>query len=219
MVAGTFNSVDGSGFQLNRDLVVGNVTGSDYSGAADQILLWNASDSSYTYYYYYDDGTEAGWSNVVGDEYFEDENPDGLPAGSAFWYLAKDNDSTLTTTFSGAVENDEDVTINLTGGNFNMVASAYPTSLQLNDNTQVEWTNVTGSDYSGAADQILLWNAADSSYTYYYYYDDGTEAGWSNVVGDEYFEDENPNGLPAGTPFWYLAKDGTGKAVTFKKNF
>ena len=90
MVAGTFNGVDGSGFQLNRDLVVANVTGSDYSGAADQILFWNAADSSYTYYYYYDDGSEAGWSNVVGDEYFEDENPDGLPAGTPFWYLAKD---------------------------------------------------------------------------------------------------------------------------------
>ena len=204
-----FSAVGGGAIDLN-DMTFAGVTGSDYDGTADNILVWNPATSGYTtYYYYYDASTpdDNAWYGTQDEE-------TTLPVGTAFWYRAKVG-AGKSMTQSGAVESDADVSFDLASGNYTMVINPFPTATDLNDTTSVEFAGVTGSDYDGTADNILVWNPATSGYTtYYYYYDASTpdDNAWYGTQDEE-------TTLPAGTAFWYRAKVGAGKSITFKKTF
>ena len=204
-----FTAVNGGAIDLNEMSFPG-VTGSDFEATSDNILVWNPSTSGYTKYYYYYDASapdDNGWYGTLDEE-------TTLPAGTAFWYLAKAGEGKQITQ-SGAVESDADVTFDLTGGNYNMVINPYPTAIDLNDSTTVEFVGVTGSDFEATSDNILVWNPATSGYTKYYYYYDASapdDNGWYGTLDEEAT-------LPAGTAFWYLAKAGEGKTITFKKTW
>jgi hypothetical protein len=224
MLGGTFTGVGKAGYSLNNDFKGENLTAGPDSFSADTILIHNAATGIYTTYYLYQgDGTyQAGWYNAVSDEWFDDDYPTGLPAGSSFWYLTKATTVNAKVTFAGDVPMDASYAKDLVRGDFNMVASPYPVALNLNDVAQVTLTGATAGPDSFTSDTILIHNAATGIYTTYYLYEgDGTyQAGWYNAVSDELFEDDFPNGLPAGKPFWYLAKAGTGDfSITFLKNF
>jgi hypothetical protein len=206
-----FTSVGGEAIDLN-DMTFNGVTGTDSDSTSDLILVWKPATSGYTtYWYYYEDGAaadEIGWYGTLDEE-------TTLPAGTAFWYKAKAGNGKQMTQ-SGAVESDSDVEFNLTGGNYNMAINPYPTAIDLNDTTTVEFTNATGTDSDSTSDLILVWKPATSGYTtYWYYYEDGAaadEIGWYGTLDEE-------TTLPAGTAFWYKAKAGDGKKITFKKTY
>ena len=224
MLGGAFNSVGKAGYSLNRDFKGENLTAGATSGAADTIAIHDAATGGYTTYYLYEgDGTyQAGWYNAGSDEWFDDDYPNGLPAGTPFWYLAKATTTGASGTFSGDVPMGGSYTKNLVRAKFNMVMNPYPVALNLNDTTQVTLVGATAGATSGVADTIAIHNAVTGGYTTYYLYEgDGTyQAGWYNAGSDELFETDYPDGLPAGTPFWYVAKAGTGDfSITFLKNF
>ncbi|MGN0832264.1 MAG: hypothetical protein ACI4RD_01280 [Kiritimatiellia bacterium] len=206
-----FSNVDGSDIDLN-DMSFPGVTGSDFDATSDTILVWKPATSGYTtYWYYYEDGAaeeEIGWYGLLDEE-------TTLAAGTAFWYKAKAG-SGKQMTQSGALVPDADVTFDLTGGKFNMAINPYPTAIDLNDTATVEFAGVTGSDFDATSDTILVWKPATSGYTtYWYYYEDGAaeeEIGWYGLLDEE-------TTLPAGTAFWYKAKAGDGKKITFKKTY
>ena len=204
-----FTTVNGGAIDLN-DMSFPGVTGSDFEATSDNILVWNPSTSGYTKYYYYYDASapdDNGWYGTLDEE-------TTLPAGTAFWYLAKAGEGKAITQ-SGAVESDADVTFDLTGGNYNMVINPYPTAIDLNDSTTVEFAGVTGSDFEATSDNILVWDPSTSGYTKYYYYYDASapdDNGWYGTLDEEAT-------LSAGTAFWYLAKAGEGKKITFKKTW
>ena len=224
MLGGTFNGVGKAGYSLNRDFKGENLTAGPDSFSADTILIHNAATGIYTTYYLYQgDGTyQAGWYNAGSDEWFDDDYPTGLPAGTPFWYLAKSTTAGASGTFSGDVPMEASYTKDLVRAKFNMVMNPYPVALNLNDATEVTLTGATAGPDSFTSDTILIHNAATGIYTTYYLYEgDGTyQAGWYNAGSDNLFETDFPNGLPAGKPFWYLAKAGTGDfSITFLKNF
>ena len=224
MLGGTFTGVGKAGYSLNRDFKGENLTAGPDSLSADTILIHNAATGIYTTYYLYEGDGEypAGWYNAGSEEWFDDDYPNGLPAGSSFWYVAKATTVNAKVTFSGDVPMGASYTKNLVRGEFNMVASPYPVALKLNDAAQVTLTGATAGAGSDTADTIKIHDATTGGYTTYYLYEgDGTyQAGWYNAVSDELFEDDFPNGLPAGKPFWYVAKAGTGDfSITFLKNF
>ena len=206
-----FNSVGGGAIDLN-DMSFPGVTGTDSESTSDLIQVWNPATSGYTiYWYYYEAGAaadEIGWYGTL-------DEPTTLAAGTAFWYKAKAG-SGKAITQSGAVESDADVTFNLTGGNWNMAINPYPTAIDLNDATTVEFVNATGTDSESTSDLIQVWNPATSGYTIYWYYNEAgaaaDEIGWYGTLDEE-------TTLPAGTAFWYKAKAGEGKKITFKKTW
>jgi hypothetical protein len=73
----------------------GVVEGEDFAGT-DNILVWNPATSGYTFHYFY---AGEGWTDDSGNGYFADDYPDGLPAGSAMWYLATQGDGNLSVKF------------------------------------------------------------------------------------------------------------------------
>ena len=204
-----FNSVGGGDVDLN-DMTFPGVTGADNVDDSDTILVWDPATSGYTtYWYYYEDGADE--EDIAWYGYLDE--PTTLAAGTAFWYKAKAG-SGKAITQSGAVESDADVSFNLTGGKFNMAINPYPTAIDLNDSDTVVFSAVTGADNVDDSDTILVWNPSTSGYTtYWYYYEDGADE--ADIAWYGYLDE--PTSLPAGTAFWYKAKAGTGKAITFKK--
>ena len=108
-------------------------------------------------------------------------------------------------------------TESLTGGKFNMSGVVFNSvgggDIDLNDMT---FPGVTGTDSDSTSDTILVWDPATSGYTtYWYYYEAGAaadEIGWYGTL-------DEPTTLAAGTAFWYKAKAGEGKKITFKKTY
>ena len=207
-----FSKVTGDAIDLNSDVTVANVTGGLDETESDTILVWNPSTSAYTTFYYNDDPEapeDTGWWDV---NFVVDPE---LGIGTAFWLRAK-NAANKSITVSGAVESDDDFSVLLTGGNFNMVINPYPTAIDLNDTDTVEIANVTGGLDETESDTILVWNPSTSAYTTFYYNDDPEapeDTGWWDV---NFVVDPE---LSAGTAFWYRAKAGTGKGLTFKKTY
>ena len=205
----TFTTVGGDDIDLN-DVTFNNLTKGDEADNADKIQVWNPGTSGYTTYYFYNaEGDEDNWGWV--DENWE--VPDAtLAVGTAFWYKAKPG-SDKSMTVSGALESADDVTVNLTGGKFNMVISPFPSAIDLNNTKTVVITNYTPGDEADNADKVQVWNPATSGYTTYYYYNaEGDEDNWGWV--DENWELPDAS-LAAGTAFWYKAKTGTGKSIKF----
>ena len=194
-------------FNLN-DVEIKNATGSDADNTADQVLVWNPTTSAYTTFYKYFEAEypeDEGWYDAGGDA------EPVLDPGSAFWYRARSS-ADKSITFAGAIESADDVTVDLTAGNFNMTINPFPAAIDLNDNATVTFTAATGSDADNTADQVLVWNPTTSAYTTFYKYFEAEypeDEGWYDAGGDA-----EPQ-LPAGTAFWYRARSGAGKAITF----
>jgi hypothetical protein len=179
-------------------------------------------NSGYALFYY--NNVENVWKDSDDVGTFADAYPDGLPAGACMWYEAyagAERSEPLSITFAGSVENTSDVEYALVGNNFNMVANPYPVSYDLNDSNAVTFTGVVGSDWADSCDFIEIWNPVDSGYSLFYY--NTIEGVWKDSDDTGTFGDWYPNGLPAGTPFWYEAfasdeRDGN-LTITFKKPF
>ena len=223
MVSVPFESTNGDGFKLNECLSGVNLTGTDNPATADLIQIWDAASGTYDNWYYYDANDEytGWWDEISASKMFEDQYPNGLPAGTAFWYKsAAGAAQNGTMTVAGQVPEATTVDFELLRGKFNMVASAYPVALKLNDADQVVWTGANGTDNPATADLIQIWDAASGTYDNWYYYDANDEytGWWDEISASKMFEDQYPNGLAVGQPFWYKAAAGTGSfEITFKK--
>ena len=223
MVCVPFEGTDGDGFKLNQCLAGVNLIGSDDASTSDLIQIWDATLGGYENWFYYDVGDEwtGWWDELTALSLFEDVYPNGLPAGSAFWY--KSNAAATqngTATLSGQVLDTATATFEVLRGKFNMVADAYPVALKLNDSNQVAWTGATGSDDASTSDLIQIWDATLGGYENWFYYDVGDEwtGWWDELTALSLFEDVYPDGLAVGKPFWYKAYAGSGTFdITFKK--
>ena len=223
MVSVPFEGTDGDGFKLDQCLSGVDLTGTDSPYTADQIQFWDASKGGYENWYYYDVGDEytGWWDEISQSKMFEDAYPDGMPAGTAFWYKsaasATQNGSVIV---AGQVPTAASINFEVLKGKFNMIAYPYPVALRLNDSKQVSWTGAHGTDSPYTADQIQIWNATLGGYENWYYYDVGDEytGWWDEISQSKMFEDAYTTGLPVGKPFWYKAAAGTGSFdVTFTK--
>ena len=223
MVSVPFEGTDGKGFKLNQCLSGVDLTGTDSPTTADLIEIWDASTGAYENWYYYEAGDEwTGWWDAgTATTLFEDQYPNGLPAGTAFWYKsaasATKNGSVVV---AGQVPTASSVDLEVLKGKFNMVAYPYPVAFKLNDSKQVSWANAHGTDSPTTADLIQIWDAVTGAYDNWYYYEAGDEwTGWWDAgTATTLFEDVYTTGLPVGKPFWYKAAAGTGTFdITFTK--
>ena len=218
MYAVPFTGVGGGGFQLNSSAFSGDSFGAGGLGAADWVMLWVPAIFDYEVYYKYDE--DGLWYAVKGDNLFEENYPDGLPVGTAFWYQSRGT-SDGNITIAGEVPTASTLSATVTCRNFNTLAYPYPVNFFLNDNTQVDWSDAYGAGGLGAADWVMLWVPAIFDYEVYYKYDE--DGLWYAVKGDNLFEVNYPDGLPVGTAFWYQSREPdtlkTSFEVIFKKSY
>lgn len=223
MLSIPFTAVDGKGISLD-DLVFSNGKSASMSGSADQIKLWVLDENGvYTYQDWYH--STSGWkglSDSIKGLTCAQVYPNGLEAGTVFWYVATKRAVAGTYTTSGAVDSEVSVTRTIKRDSYNFVSYPYPTPLKLNDSNSVDWGAAAKSSMSGSADKIYLWvyDEASGEYTYEIWY--VKSSGWvglSDAVKNKTFEDVYPNGVKVGTGFWYVAKSKSGSEsfdITFK---
>ena len=205
MTGVAFENVNGTDLNLN-DLTGEGLKIGDSDEDADVVMVWRPEDSGYDIFAYCDnyDGT-ASWYDMYGSA------EPIIPAGKGFWFSAYNTGkSNRTLCAAGAVISEDDTTINLVGGNLNMVVNPYPTTVDLNDATQVVLQNLTVGDSDEDADVVMVWRAEDSGYDIFAYCDnyDGT-ASWYDMYGSA-----EPV-IQSGKGFWFSAKAGNGKALKF----
>jgi len=214
MAGVTFSTVAGGDLDLNGEngITIANFTGGLDQTESDIIQIWKPANSGYTTFYYYnEEGCEEEWAWYD----VEGEVDAVLPLGTAFWYKAKPGANKSIQT-AGAVEMADDVKVNLTSGNFNMIINPYPVAVNLNSSEQAVIANFTGGLDQTESDIIQIWKPANSGYTTFYYYnEEGCEEEWAwyDVEG------EVDAVIPAGKAVWYKAKAGADKSITFKKTY
>ena len=216
MVAGKFNmggilftGVAGNDIDLD-DVTFTNLQKGEDTSSSDILQVWDPQNSGYTTYHYYNaEGDEDNWGWV--DENWE--LPDStLPVGTAFWFKAKPGE-TRTMTVAGGIESADEVTYEIVGGKFNMFINPFPAEIDLNDSKTVSIANYQGGEDTSTSDILQVWDPQNSGYTTYHYYNaEGDEDNWGWV--DENWELPDAK-LAAGTPFWFKAKPGEGKSITF----
>jgi hypothetical protein len=69
----------------SNQCVIENVVRGDGPQECDFIQVWNGNGGFNNYYCYADDGL---WYNAVTDASINDDYSNGIPAGTAMWYLA-----------------------------------------------------------------------------------------------------------------------------------
>ena len=225
MMSIPFEGVDGKGISLNA-IQFSNLTPNARAANADQISLWALRpDGTYNYESWYAKTVSGvtGWYALNGGAAFDTVYPNGLPAGTTFWYKpVKKSTGAGAMTASGAVVGDETVTKTIKRDSFNFVGSPYPVALNLNDLNMVDWGEAVANARAANADQIQLWiKQQDGSFNYESWYIKSVSGikGWYALNGGAKFEDVHPKGVIVGTGFWYKAKAKSGSEsfdITFK---
>ena len=185
------------------------------------------SGDGYVVYYYLSDGVydsatdtfSAGWADAAGESL-----PAAgveIPAGTAFWLVDQQSDSSTLTT-PGAIVSDS--TVDLTFGiGFTLAASPYPAAFAF---SEITFTNLTGPEYdeygnfANTAPQLMVRDG--DGYVVYYYLADGIynsstdtfSAGWADAAGES-LSDYTAKRIAAGTAFWVnLPSAGTCSSFT-----
>ncbi len=202
------------GFNIN-DISGDTVTGTSLS-AADVIQIWDTSGVTPGYNVYFNylyAGYEqyAGWM-TTGATYFDTDYPNGLPAGTAFWYLSR-NAAPGALTVAGEVVSDPTTTLTIVPG-YNMIANPYPAGLDLD---AVVWPAGSKGTSLSTADVVQIWDTTGATpgynvYFNYLYVGYEQYAGWM-TTGASYFADDYPDGVPVGQGFWYLSRGASNFTV------
>ena len=195
---------------------------------SDQIQIWDpifGSDGGYTdLYYYFSESPDLaefnGWYGYGYEKVGVDIYPDGFPTGAGMWLLKRDEGKEAAIIPSGEVPTDPTIVKRLYKSRYNQLSNPFPVRLNLNDATQVEWTDSFGTEQDTtteeklSSDQIQVWDpnfGTDGGYTdLYYYHSDSPDLaefnGWYGYGYEKVGVDIYPNGFDIGQQFWYLPR-------------
>ena len=216
MMSIPFEGCDGKGISLN-DLNFSNGSASSRPANADTIMLWVVQPNGEYDYEAWTHKT-TGWMSSADGTSFDSKYPNGLPAGTTFWYKAAKRADAGSLTTSGAIVSDASVVKTIKRNSYNFVGYPYPVAFKLNDTTQVDWGEAATSSRPAQADTIMLWVLQDSG-TYDYEAYTKKSAGWTSQSNGNLFEVNHKDGVTVGTGFWYKATTKSGSDnfdVTFK---
>ena len=217
MVSVPFTGLENDNIMFD-DITFENVVPGSADPDCDWIHIWyTAEDGDCGYYDFYQWVGDNQWYDM-GDATPADYYPDGLPAGLSFWYEAICDDAEkgierpgqLKITFAGAVENADDATFVLVTKSdaptqYTMVSNPFPVAWQLEDTEAAVISGVVPGSADPDCDWIHIWyTAEDGDCGYYDFYQWVGDNHWYDM-GDATPADYYPDGLPAGTAFWYEA--------------
>ena len=210
------NSANGN-WSLN-DLQFSSLTAKLNKDQADQIWLWgDTGDGVYDYIPYFRKNATGWFSCKTTTRTFDQDYPDGLPAGTAFWFAAYNPNAAIQMTDSGEVGNaDREITI--MRGQFQFVSYPFPVNLKLNDTDQFDSSNCTTKLNKDQADQIWFWmDMGDGTWDYVPFFRKNATGWFSCKSTSTSFSTLYPNGVTVGSGFWFKSY-GTGEdyKITFK---
>ncbi len=186
----------------------------DGETAGDYIDTWNMETGNWGPRYYYANlGDSPDWGADYTDTWMDGDfapcNP-AIEPGSAFWLKAVNDIDDFP--FNGQVVTDG-VAYTLTAGQMNLCANPYPTTLNLNDKSQVVITGATSYSADGetAGDYIDTWNLSTANWGPRYYYANlGDSPDWGADYADTWMDGDfapvDDTAISVGSGFWYNAK-------------
>jgi hypothetical protein len=215
-----FENINGTGNFSFNELAFSALTGALSASKSDQIWLWVAdSEGNYNYETWRYRNAANGWLRMSDGAKFDTVYPNGVPAGTAFWFAAYNSSEGKTLTTSGNVIA-EDTEVTIDRGQFQFVSYPYPTNLKLNDATVMDSSNCTGALSASKSDQIWFWIAdSEGNYNYETWRYRNAANGWLRMSDGAKFQDVYPNGIAVGSGFWYSSCDNGGSetyTITFK---
>ncbi|MBR0198320.1 MAG: hypothetical protein IJQ34_09340 [Kiritimatiellae bacterium] len=209
MIALNFRPVVGTGDSFAVTNLIANsealVPGS-VAGSSDQIQVWDPSTSSFTVYFYraYNANRFPAGPAWVKVGATTTVTTDSIPHGAGVWFARPTTAQAGSIYVSGLV-NAAPYTHDIAAG-FNMISSAFPTDLKLN-NGPIDWATcgaVSGSA-AGSSDQIQVWDNESNSFTVYFYraYNANRFPAGPAWVKVGATTTATTDSIPAGKGFWY----------------
>ncbi len=210
MIAFNFQPLDGTenvsiqDFVSNKDALVAGTS----AASSDQIQVWDGSKFSVYFYRAYKAKNPNMFTDGpawVSTSAASTPTTATVPRGSGVWFARPDSASAGSITVSGAI-NAASKTHNIAAG-FNMISSAFPVAMPLN-NGPIDWATcgaVAGTS-AASSDQIQLWDGSKFSVYFYRAYKaknpnmftDGPA--WVNTSAAS---TPTTDTIPAGKGFWY----------------
>ena len=185
----------------------------DFVTAGDYVQTWDMEKGNWgSIYYYMDLGSiDASLADTWVDDLFTPNDVELAP-GSSFWLYANVDIPALQ--FAGQVTTTAS-SYTLTGGKMNLCGNPYPTTLNLNDKSQVVITGMTSykDDFVTAGDYVQTWDLSIANWGPIYYYMNlgSIDASLADTWVDDLFTPVVTS-IAAGSGFWYYA---AGDGVTF----
>ena len=210
MIAFNFQPLDGTenisiqDFVGNKDALVAGTSAT----AADQIQVWDGSKFTAYFYRAYKATNPnkftlgPAWVNTASAT---TPTTDTVPRGSGVWFARPTDKPATNITVSGSV-NAASKTHDIAAG-FNMISSAFPTDMALN-NGPIDWVTcgaVAGTSAT-TADQIQVWDG--SKFTAYFYRAYKATNPNKFTLGPAWVNTSSAttptsDTIPAGKGFWY----------------
>lgn len=218
IVAVPFNTMNDSGVYTLDDLIGTNLFASWSSTEADEVLLWNLSETNYSSAFLNDDGWDdpnINWKwcymeggtpkPCAGNEEYD------LLTGDAFWIRNRHESRTLY--FMGEVPDAPTTTVSFVEG-LKMFANPYPVTKTLDDLISTTNSGAKASWNSAQADEIMLWDGREYRTAFL------NDNGWADPDVDWkwcYMEGGKPKpcaanedyNLSPGQGLWYRSRGGT----------
>jgi hypothetical protein len=192
----------GSGIPINSLFTDNSIfTASDTADTADWIIIWENGAYRLPKYFY---SSDAGNTWASGADSFT-TTTDTIPTGTAFW-LYRQNIASTNATVAGQVIT-TNLTVNVVGANFTMVANPFPAPMSI---AAITGADLTASDTADTADWIIIWENGAYRLPKYFY---SSDAGNTWASGADSFTTTTDK-VPAGGGFWFYRKNAGTSTLT-----
>lgn len=199
-------------------------------GAADQIWRWNTATATWTKYAYYEvprsKPAQIFWTKIVDNKVEGTETTDTIPAGETFFFLRSAGATEpATLTLAGGVKDlSGESSFAVTAAQLAFVANPWPTEIVIKDFNQfVTDGELVANATWGAADQIWLWDTANSTWTKYAYYEvprsKPAQIFWTKIVDSKVEGTETTETIPAGKGIFFQRSAGASATEPLKVTF
>lgn len=218
-LATQFEALDGGDIAVKSAVTVEPASASADWGAADQIWRWNTATATWTKYAYYvvprSKPAQIFWTKIVDGKVEGTETTDKIPAGETFFFLRAGGSEPATLTLAGGVKDlSGESSFTVSAAQLAFVANPWPTEIVIKDFNQfiTEGEPSASADW-GAADQMWLWDTANSTWTKYAYYvvprSKPAQIFWTKIVDGKVEGTETPDTIPAGKGIFFQRAGGS----------
>ncbi len=208
MIAFNFQPLEGEGVSIQdfvankEDLVAGNSP-----NLADQIQVWNGTEFAIYFYRAYNANRFPDGPAWVKNTAATTPTTDAVPTGSGVWFARPTTAVEGEITVSGKITTESGLHTIKPG--FNMISSAFPTEMALNDGA-IDWEacGAVAGNSPNLADQIQVWNGTEFAIYFYRAYNANRFPDGPAWVKNTAATTPTADTIPAGKGFWYARPAG-----------
>ncbi len=218
MIAFNFQPLEGEGVSIQdfvankEDLVAGYTI-----GTSDKIQVWDPATATFTVYFYRAYKATNPNKFLSGPAWVKTTaattpTTDTILAGSGVWFARPDTAAEGEITVSGKITTESN-THEIQPG-FNMISSAFPTDMALNDGA-IDWEacGAVAGYTIGTSDKIQVWDSETKTFTTYFYRAYKATNPNKFLLGPAWVKSSaatvpTTDTIPAGMGFWYARPAG-----------